>query len=228
MSGIGEFFSRLIGSAPPPTEVTPAPPLGSYPTPEDAAYARKYDFGYGTGNEPYTQGNVARVVGEYRGKNFQPYSARGLTTGEATSLADDDQATKNLDLRTPGTDVVGDTLGTSLAQAALAANRSPIAGLGFDPSRAALDVKIEHPTIAGAYTPKTDNMYVAMAGAGNDPSAIVHESMHRGIAKLRQDPEVAKLLNNLPSEELLVRYLMATQAGDPEKTGGTRPSRLIE
>ena len=64
-------------------------------------------------------------------------------------------------------------------------------------------------------------MYVAMAGAGNDPSAIVHESMHRGIAKLRQDPEVAKLLNNLPSEELLVRYLMATQAGDPEKTGGT-------
>jgi hypothetical protein len=218
MAGLGEMFQRLIGGAPEQL-VPPAEPLSSYPTPEDAAYARKYDFGYGTGNEPYIQGNVARVVGEQRGPNFVPGTVRGMSTGEATSTAGSDEASRNLDLKTPDTYPIHDTLGTQLAQAALAANRSPMATLGFDPSRAAIDVRIQNPTVAGAYAPKTDNMYIA-AGA-KDPSTIVHESMHRGIRQLRENPELRGLFDRLPSEELIVRYLMATQAGDPEKGGGT-------
>jgi hypothetical protein len=217
MAGLGEMFQRLIGGSPAPEPIAAAP-LSGYPTPEDAAYARKYDFGYGTGNEPYTQGNVARVVGEYRGPNFKPYSAEGLNSREAISLATNDEASRNLDLRTPGTSDVGDRMGTALAQAALAANRVPVAGLGFDPSRAAFDVKIQNPTIAGMYGRKEDAIYAAL---NPDPSAIVHESIHRGLEKLRQNPDLAGLFARLPaSEELLVRYLMATQAGDPEQGGG--------
>ena len=238
MSGIGEFFSRLIGGDP-PTTTTLAPPLASYPTPDDAAYARKYDFGYGTGNEPYVQGDVARVVGgdkitgydvssSGKGKtkqqvvtpikSFVPMSAEGMSTSEADALALDDRGSRNLDLRTPGNAPVAGQLGTTLAQAALAANRIPVANLGFDPSRAAYDTQFANPNIAGGYSPKNDSMYINANAP--DPSAIVHESIHRGLNKLRQDPALAELFKKLPSEELVVRYLMATQAGDPEKDGG--------
>jgi hypothetical protein len=217
MAGIGDIFRQLTGGDP-PTTTTLAPPLAGYPTPEDALEARKYDFGYGTGNEPYTQGNVARVAGVQRGKNFIPMSAEGMSTGEATALALDDSGSRNLDLRTPDTSPVGDTLGTTLAQAALAANRVPVANLGYDPSRAVFDVRMGEGNIAGAYSPAKDSMYVSTGAP--DPSAIVHESVHRGLNKLRQDPALAELFKKLPSEELVVRYLMATQAGDPEKGGG--------
>jgi hypothetical protein len=217
MAGLGEFFGNLIGGSSPPPPIA-ADPVTSYPTPEDAAYARKYDFGYGTGNEPYIQGNVARIVGAQQGKNFVPLSAEGLTTGEATGLALDDRGSRNVDLRTPETAPISDKLGTTMAQAALAANRIPVAHLGFDPSQAAVDVKMGEGNIAGAYSPSKDSMYISTGVS--DPSAIVHESIHRGINKLKQDPAVAELLKKLPSEELIVRYLMATQAGDPEKNGG--------
>jgi hypothetical protein len=219
MAGIGEFFQRLIGGAPATTEI-PAAPLSSYPTPEDAMYARKYDFGYGTGNEPYTQGNVARVVGTHRrdGKNFIPMSAEGMSTGEATALALDDRGSRNIDLKTPDTYPVGDQLGTTLAQAALAANRVPVAAYGFDPSRAAFDTQFTDPNMAGIYSRNKDTMYINANAP--DPSAIVHESTHRGLNKLRQDPAVARILESLPDEETLVRYIMASQAGDPEKGGG--------
>ena len=228
MAGLGEFFSNLISGNPGnpgTTTLPPAPPLASYPTPEDALEARKYDFGYGTGNEPYTQGNVARVLGSKNSKGvFEPESGGGVPVRNLTATVDDPAYSQNLDLKTPATYPIHDTLGTQLAQAALAANRSPVANLGFDPSRAVMDVEIEHPTIAGVYTPKRDAMYAA----ASEPSAIVHESAHRGIKQLKEDPALADLFNRLPDEELLVRYIMATQAGDPEKTGGPKDQQQRE
>jgi len=212
MAGLGEFFSNLISGNPGnpgTTTLPPAPPLASYPTPEDALEARKYDFGYGTGNEPYTQGNVARVLGSKNSKGvFEPESGGGVPVRNLTATVDDPAYSQNLDLKTPATYPIHDTLGTQLAQAALAANRSPVANLGFDPSRAVMDVEIAHPTIAGVYTPKRDAMYAA----ASEPSAIVHESAHRGIKQLKEDPALADLFNRLPDEELLVRYIMATRS----------------
>jgi len=236
MAGIGEFFGRLIGGDP-PTQTTLAPPLASYPTPDDAAYARKYDFGYGTGNEPYIQGDVARVVGgdkvtgydvtsSGKGKtkqqvvtpikSFVPQSGAGLYDNEAAVLANSDQTSRNLDLTDPANAATKQDMGTMMAQAALAANRIPVAHLAFDPSHAAIDTKIDNPTLGGVYSPSNDSMYVA----NSSPSSLVHESIHRGIAKLKQDPALAELFKSLPNEEYIVRYLMATQAGDPEKGQG--------
>ena len=236
MAGLGEFFSRMIGGDP-TTQTTLAPPLGGYPTPDDAAYARKYDFGYGTGNEPYIQGDVARVVGgdkvtgydvtsSGKGKtkqqvvtpikSFVPQSGAGLYDNEAAVLANSDQTSRNLDLTDPANAAVKQDMGTMMAQAALAANRIPVAGLGFDPGHAAIDTKIADPTLGGVYSPSNDSMYVA----NSSPSSLVHESIHRGIAKLKQDPALAELFKSLPDEEYIVRYLMATQAGDPEKGQG--------
>jgi len=238
MAGIGELFRSLIGGDPPTTTLPPAPPLASYPTREDAEYARDYGFGYGTGNEPYIQGNNARVVGydqvtSYdttstgKGKNkrdvltpvksFVPEAATGLDTEQAAALANSDQTSRNLDLANPANAGVQQDLGTMMAQAALAANRMPTAALGFDPSHAAIDTKIKDPTIGGLYSKDDDSMYVARAS----PSSLVHESVHRGIKQLKDDPALAELFKKLPSEELIVRYLMATQAGDPEKGSGS-------
>ncbi len=102
------------------------------------------------------------------------------------------------------------------ARAALAANRSAIATLGYDPSRAAVDTEMKKGNIGGAYSPSKDAIY---AGA-EDPSSIVHESIHRGLQKIRQDPEVKKEISRIP-EEMIVRFLMAKVMGDPEKEGGT-------
>jgi hypothetical protein len=237
MAGIGEFFRNLTGGDPPTTVLPPAPPLASYPTPADAAEARKYGFGYGTGNEPYIQGDNARVVGydqvtRYdttstgKGKNkrdvltpvksFVPEAATGLDTEQAASLANSDETSRSLDLTDPKNAAVQQDMGTMMAQAALAANRVPAAHLGFDPSRAAIDTQIKNPTVGGLYSPDDDSMYVART----NPSSLVHESAHRGIKQLKADPALAALFKKLPSEELIVRYLMATQAGDPEKGSG--------
>src|SRR4051812_30141960 len=53
--------NREAATAPQP--VIPAPPLASYPSTEDANFARANGFGYGTAAEPYIQGNVSRVLG---------------------------------------------------------------------------------------------------------------------------------------------------------------------
>jgi hypothetical protein len=208
----------------PKSVLTAAPPLTNYPTREDAEYARDYGFGYGTGNEGYVQGDTARVIGQPEGKlpvqTFMPRSASGMSLPQATGTVNDESMSRNLDLNRPANAGIQQRMGTTLAQAALAANRMPIAALGFDPSQTSFDLSIKNPTVMGSYSPKQDAIYAA-APEGGDPSAVVHESVHRGIKKLKEDPALAPLFKMLPSDdEYIVRYLMAKQGGDPEKTGG--------
>jgi len=219
MAGIGEFFQNLIGGQAAP-EVELAPPPASYPTSQDALEARKYGFGYGSGNEPYIQGDVARIFGHTRSATgeFVPESGQGFPVRTLSSATDNPLYSGNVDLRTPAAAPIKETMGTALAQAALAANRSPVAALGFDPSRATFDVEIQNPTTRGAYSPSGDSIYSTLPGP--QPSNIVHESIHRGLQELRKDPKLNGpfgLFSRLPDEEMIVRYLIAKQAGDPEK-----------
>ena len=217
-------LKKLLYGEPKSVLAPPAPPLTNYPTREDAEYARDYGFGYGTGNEGYVQGDTARVMGQMEGKlpvqTFVPHSAAGMSLSQATGAVDNPKMSRNLDLTRPANADIQQQMGTTLAQAALAANRMPVAALGFDPSKAVFDTAIKNPTVMGSFSPKQDAIYAATP-QGGDPSAIVHESAHRGIRKLKEDPALAPLFKLLPSDdEYIVRYLMAKQAGDPEKTGG--------
>ncbi len=236
MVDITSLWRKLVGGeepaptpvAPPPPTVYSASPLSAYPSPEDAAFARQSGFGYGTPAESYIQGNLARVVGQPQGKlkTFVPGSLVGMDLADAAGAGVNPRLSQNVDLTNPANTAVKDTMGTILAQAALAANRIPIAALGFDPSRTAFDTKLKNSNIAGAYSPSDDSLFSNVNE--RDPSTIVHESTHRGMAQLRKDPALADIFKNLPTEEYVVRYLMATQAGDPEKGGGTTGDKQRE
>lgn len=109
-------------------------------------------------------------------------------------------------------------IGTAYAQAALAANRSAISTLGFDPTHIGLDTKTGPATIGGAFSPSQDKIWANVV-KGNE-SSIVHESIHRGFDYLRKNsPEAKEILSKMP-EENLVRYMMYKTMGDPEGKQG--------
>jgi hypothetical protein len=158
------------------------------------------------------------VVGQLGKNEFLPSTVRGMSPEAAASTARDESQSRNLDLDNPAYAPQARNMGTTLTQAALATNRIPLAALGFDPNTIAFDTMLGGSNVAGAYSPNKDSIFSTLND--RDPSTPVHESIHRGIEHLRKDPSLESVFKGLPSEEMLVRHLMATQAGDPEKEGG--------
>src|SRR4030095_5851222 len=119
-----------------------------------------------------------------------------------------------------------------IMRAQLAANRSPLAALGFDPNRVVYYVKEKDAqATSGAYNPKRDVVY-ANPSVGAD--VAVHESIHRGLEKLLKNDMLPKDMQDwinrsvryqTPSgkmaetdmDELLTRYLMVKAMGNPER-----------
>lgn len=218
MNALGDFWGKITGGGTRTTE-TKAPPLSGYPSQDDAREALKYGFGYGSGNEPYIEAHRARVMGDSSGKQFRAQSAAGMMIDKAISAVDDEQLSKMLDLDKMENWKLKEKLGTTFAQAALAANRNAIATLGFDPNRTVMDIVMEGANVGGAYHKKKDAIYANIDAV--DPSSVLHESIHRGLQKLREkSPEAAELIKDLPQEEYVVRYMMYKYAGDPEGKGG--------
>lgn len=215
---LDQVLSWLKGAPPnPQLGLETAPPLAQYPTQHDADYARNYGFADNNINESYLNNQKARVLGldfPNRTKNdknntlFIPASAAG---NDGPTLLSD-QNSKEIDLNKDPK--LQGNLNNMFMQAALSANRSPIAAVGFDPSKVVVDSLIQKPNILGLYRPDADKMYTAI----NPQDAVVHESTHRGIQKLRdQYPDkVDPIMKRLPDEEMVVRWLMQSKAGDPE------------
>lgn len=240
MAGLDTVLGWLRGpQAAPSLGMEKAPPLSQYPTEADANYARDQGYGYGSGSEPFLNNEATRVMGRNvpnivfdKGKPkptkpiFMPEDTmsfmRDLPDRSADGLATAvNEPGKSDVLRGPDNAPHANVM----MRAALASNRSPIAALGFDPDKVVLDSKSEGKkfTLGGAYLPQpnstADNMYVNMSAP--DGSTIVHESTHRGFQKLRDaNPDKVKDIFKegvMPSEEMVVRWLMAKNAGDPEK-----------
>jgi hypothetical protein len=201
--------------------VTVVEPFKHYPNPDDQTAAL---LAYGSGNEAFINGNRARVLArpEMDWRKTNPVIGHTPISGtelQSTKLATSPQLNQPM----AGT---GHTAAI-YAAAQQAANRSALAKLGYDPRAFALDVKApSNVTIAGAYSTKSDSGYVN----ANHPSTIIHESIHRGVQKLRDAknadgsavvpehlrPYIESSGRSAFGEEGLVRYIMATQMGDPE------------
>jgi Large polyvalent protein associated domain 23 len=206
-SVIGDFLNSMFSKN--ETKDSTAPTMKEFPTEGDALNAIKQGFGYGTGLEPYINAEVARI---YKTQKL-PTSGSLEEAQHAPSDNVDLTQFRNLDLKAK--------VGTVFAQAALAANRDPIAGLGFDPSKIKLQTGVGKSTIAGFYDPKDDETWL---NAFKDyRQAAVHESIHRGLNILRKEsPEAKEILQkmkerNRDQEEFLVRHIMDTVMGNPEE-----------
>lgn len=238
-------------AVPPPIKETMAPPLASYPSNDDAEYARKYGYGHGSGNEPFLNNEIVRSLGSYipnievdkkgKAKVGDPVFANADSSEAITWArgADNDLERMSAVIADPRTNKAitpmqsggTENLNNSMMRGALAVNRSPIAALGFDPSKMVLDTvapKGKDYGFAGLYDPTRDNIYANFTG--DTPSVITHESTHRGMKQLRKlyPQEMAKAFSVLPDEEYVVRWLMHKNAGDPENLSGGRRETAIK
>lgn len=209
-------------SANPQLGLEQAPPLVAYPNQADADYARHYGFGDNNIHEDYLNNNKAKILGFNAAfplsKNASNKNIFISQSGAAVSDPTDPNNGADVDLN-KRPELQGD-LRNVMMRAALAANRSPITAMGFDPSKVNMDVEIKKPNIAGLYDGKTDSIYSAL----RPDDAIAHESTHRGIRKLQEKyPEdVQRIAGKIgPSaNEMIVRWLMKSRAGDPEGLAG--------
>jgi hypothetical protein len=231
-----------------PTVVQPAAPtnMGTFPSDEQAEFARSNGFGYGSVAEPYINGQTARVYGDvsavYGGKKLAVFTARSAAGSKISDILEAvNDSTKNIgvDLTKPENRDLRDRIGYTYAKTAIAVEANPIAKLGFDPKRILVDTEIGRAgevNIGGLYGPKQDAIYTNLVGPGN----MVHESIHRGLKLLRDRaagvgiwekheprPELAELLAKLPRpEELVIRYMMVKYAGDVENEKRPAEGRL--
>lgn len=194
-----------------PSKAIPAPNNPPYPTGEDVEFARQQDYSYGQPWAPEFEGKSLRAISEPRYTNIDVPPKSTVYGGHN---ADALYATQPYRF---------EPIKDAHAKAALAVERSALAKLGYDPNKVALDDRRDPAKMnyLGAYLPKADSIY---ANAYDSPS-IVHESIHRGVQKLKESPYWHKDFDffdsNLNNEtrrfnEYLVRHLMTTKMGNPE------------
>jgi len=154
--------------------VTPeAKALPTYPTAADADEAMRQGFGYGDANAAFLEGHSARLLDP-------------SLTGPAGAITDDDPRTKERAGRVTGKPE--DHVTKSYQQAQLAANRSAVAALGFDPRSINLLPEDTGTNLGGLYNPETDQIYSSrnLDKKGEEGGNMVHESVHRGLEALRK------------------------------------------
>lgn len=235
-SYLGQVLGWLKGAETPNTTANLAPPLTSYPSNEDARMARGYGFSQGSVNQPYLDNDSAHILGSnFQPSNFAPGtvttldknmknfflpdSAEGRKLSYVGGAINDPKASSLVDLKDPNNTTLRGATEDHFMRAGLAANRSPIAAVGFDPTRTVVDTLMKNPNVEGVYAHQPDGIYSVLT----PDDSIVHESTHRGFQKLREQypDQVNSAFTHLPSEETTVRWLMHSLGGDPE--GGSGP-----
>lgn len=184
----------------------------SWPTSGDVEMARKYDQSYGDPSAPPAPDGVMRVVPNLKS------SARIAGIAHRTDSEDVmDKIPRNK---------VGQEVSDSMTAAYVAAQRSPLAAIGFDPRRITTSPKTGNEdlliNIAGVYDPTHDQIW----SSGKYDSTLVHESLHRGMEKLRKAGMLPESANKI-QEEYLVRAFMLKHFGDVEKGRGDKSDSQI-
>lgn len=187
-----------------------------YPNAADILAARQAGVGL---SDPYLSGKSATIFANPNSPiAVRPQSAVGMDTGSIVQAG-------RARAVTPKSTVIGkmpwEKLRDMYMAAHLAEKYSPLAAIGYDPQKMAIDIadQDKNLTLAGLTDPATGQMWVTM----EYPSAMIHESIHNGIAKLKKEGLIPKSLANrlnLMDDESITRYIMAMQMGDPEKGSG--------
>lgn len=173
-------------------------PPGKYPDQSDVDMAREFDQAYGSSN--------ARFF-ESEGGELRQLAAK-LAPYVINNDKFDDLPWKKVDAK----------VADQLYLASIAANRSAIASLGFDPRRFVVTPPEKKFTAGGAYSPDSDNIWVNDQGHNN--STFVHESIHRGLEMMRRSGVIGKNDLMADDEEILVRTMMIKMFGDVEMGRG--------
>jgi hypothetical protein len=193
----------------PPTAIQQEPPSKEYPGPAEL--------------------ETSKAVEQYYGNPFAAYFTPGLATtkvvkshADAESLFQSGMPAGKMNLGRA--EWVDPERADRIHAGWLAAERSPVASMGFDPSKTIESRSKPGQAVAwsGAYQPAGDRMWYD----AKTPFTMVHESMHRGIRKLEKDgllPEnVAAAVGQIGTtsnafyHEMLVRALMSRHFGDIE------------
>jgi len=194
------WMEQLFGSSTPQNKMLDVPkrPVG-WTTPEELANAKQYDLAYGDRSAAFFQpGTRMRMP-----KDFM----------EMRSAFNNDAVGKL------GLQAIDPAMADRLYSAWLAAQSSPTAAVGYDPRQFVTAppavTQGRQLNMGGTYTPSTDQIM----STGQYDSTLVHESIHRGMQKLRESglmPSNAKQY----SEELLTRALMQKYLGGVERGRG--------
>lgn len=201
------WLAQLMGGAPKNVMVNPQRRAAGYTTPDELAMAKKYDMSYGDPSAGFFQpGAMMRMPGSL------PEMLSAFNKSSVGALPN-----RPIDAE------MADRL-----QAAFVATRSsPLAALGFDPrsmiSAPSKMTEGRNLTLGGTYTPSNDEIFTT----GKYDSTFVHESIHRGLEKLRAAGAFPKSARPY-DEERLTRALMLRYYGDVEKGRGAMSDKQVE
>jgi hypothetical protein len=201
------WMEQLFGSSTPQNKMLDVPkrPVG-WTTSDELANAKKYDSAYGDRSAAFFQpGTRMRMAKDYM---------------EMRSAFNNDAIGKF------GLQAIDPEMADRLYSAWLAAQSSPTAAVGYDPRQFATAARSvtqgRSPDVLGEYDRKKDQIFTT----GQHDSTFVHESIHRGMKKLRDAgmmPDSAKAY----SEEILTRALMQKYFGGVEQGRGDAGDRQV-
>lgn len=220
------MFLRLMHSVrdmmgiDPSVEYLDVPPRRDFPSKEEVDYGRKVGATHGSPVAPMLESPSAKIKSMSLDAAADAYNS-GILGDERPPVAGD----------IPGLDpkIVSKMNSTegrvtketqdALYRAYLAAQRSALASLGFDPRRmitTPADKEGRSASVTGAYVPDNDKIWTQAEYAPSNP---VHESMHRGLNILRKHHGKDKqdVIPNDYDEERIVRQMMLHQYGPVEE-----------
>lgn len=175
-------------------------PSRPYPSRDEASAAAEQGAFYGQPSEPFMQAgqSATRITPTPQdAEDWYMSQAEGMRWGSENPFSHM--------ISTPP------EVADSFAQAALASRSSALASLGFDPRRVTTHARKDKFNISGAFFPTQDEIWTS----GDHPSTVLHESLHRGIQKLKGEVEIPE-----EDEELIVRRMMQRMYNDVERGGG--------
>lgn len=204
---MSNWFAQMFGGQPKNVMVDPERRAQGWTTPDELATAQKYDLSYGDPSAGF----------------FQP----GAKMRMPGSLPEMLSAFNNSAVGALPNRPIDAEMASRLQSAWLATRSSPLAALGFDPramiSAPAKMTEGRNLTLGGTYEPGKDEIFTT----GQYDSTFVHESIHRGIQKLREAGALPKSANKY-SEEGLTRAFMLRYYGDVEKGRGELSDKQVE